>query len=207
MKGLADMSVRRPIATGMVLVSVLVLGVIAFMRLPLAFFPDLDFPAVFVTVPYPNSSPQQIEERIVKPIEEALATLPGVTKLSSRASADEGSVQIFFDWGETVDVARMKKAEKIDEVRAELPDDVEQIFINTFSTTQFPVVEARISAPGIDLSGNYDLLEKRVVNRITRIPGVAKVELNGVEPREVRINLRLYKVAARRRPRRPDPHR
>ena len=195
MKGLADMSVRRPITTGMVLVSVLVLGVIAFMRLPLAFFPDIDFPAVFVTVPYPNSSLQQIEERIVKPIEEALATLPGVTKMSSRASADGGSIQIFFDWGETVDVARMKTAGKVDEVRSELPDDIEQIFINTFSTTQFPVVEARISAPGIDLSGNYDLLEKRVVNPITRIPGVAKVELNGVEPSEVRINLRLYKIA------------
>ncbi len=101
MKGLADMSVRRPTTTGMVLVSVLVLGVIAFMKLPLAFFPDIDFPAVFVTVPYPNSSPQQIEERIVKPIEEALATLPGVTKMSSQASADDGSIQIFFDWGES----------------------------------------------------------------------------------------------------------
>ena len=67
--------------------------------------------------------------------------------------------------------------------------------INTFSTTQIPVVEARISAPGIDLSGNYDLLEKRVVNPITRVPGVAKVELNGVEPNEVRINLRLGKIA------------
>ena len=194
MKGIADISVRRPITTGMVLVSVLVLGVIAFTRLPLAFFPDLDFPAVFVTVPYPNSSPQQIEEQIVKPIEEALATLPGVTKMSSQANADQGSIQGFFDWGETVDIARMKTAEKIDEVRSELPDDIEQIFINTFSTTQIPVVEARISAPGIDLSGNYDLLEKRVVNPITRVPGVAKVELNGVEPNEVRINLRLYKI-------------
>ena len=146
-------------------------------------------------MPYPNSSPQQIEEQIVKPIEEALATLPGVTKMSSQANADQGSIQGFFDWGETVDIARMKTAEKIDEVRSELPDDIEQIFINTFSTTQIPVVEARISAPGIDLSGNYDLLEKRVVNPITRVPGVAKVELNGVEPNEVRINLRLYKIA------------
>ena len=195
MTGLAGISVRRPIATTMVLVSVLVLGVISFFRLPLAFLPDIDIPVVFVSVPYPNSSPQQIEERIVKPIEEALATLPGVTKMSSSANADGAFTQLFFDWGEAVDIARMKTAEKIDEVRPELPDDIEQISINTFSTTQFPVVQARISAPGIDLSGNYDLLEKHVVNPITRIPGVAKVELNGVEPNEVRINLRLYKIA------------
>ncbi|HSF20360.1 MAG TPA: efflux RND transporter permease subunit [Vicinamibacteria bacterium] len=198
MTSLAGTSVRRPIATAMVLVSVLVLGVIALYRLPLAFLPDLDFPAVFITVPYPNSSPRQIEEQIVKPIEEALATLPGVTKLSSQADADQASVQLFFDWGEAVDVARMKVAEKIEEIRPDLPDDVDQLFINTFSTTQIPVVEARISAPGVDLSGNYDLLEKRVVNPIRRIPGVAKVELNGVEPREVRINLRLYRIAEHR---------
>jgi len=179
----------------MLLVSVLVLGVIALLRLPLAYLPDLDFPGVFINVPYPNASPRQIEEQILKPVEEALATLPGVKKMSSQADADQATVQLFFDWGETVDVARMKVAEKIDEVRPDLPDDVEQIFINTFSTTQIPIVEARISAPGVDLAGNYDLLEKRVVNPISRIPGVAKVELNGVAPREVRINLRLYKIA------------
>lgn len=79
--------------------------------------------------------------------------------MSSSANADGAFTQLFFDWGEAVDIARMKTAEKIDEVRPELPDDIEQISINTFSTTQFPVVQARISAPGIDLSGNYDLLK------------------------------------------------
>ena len=58
---MAALSVSRPVATTMVLVSVLVLGLISFTRLPLAFLPDIDFPGVCVTVPYPNSSPQQTE--------------------------------------------------------------------------------------------------------------------------------------------------
>ncbi|MFQ5792689.1 MAG: efflux RND transporter permease subunit, partial [Acidobacteriota bacterium] len=63
-RGLAGISVRRPIATFMVLVSLLVLGVISFWRLPLAFLPEVDFPGIFITVPYPNSSPSQIEREI-----------------------------------------------------------------------------------------------------------------------------------------------
>ena len=196
MKSLAGLSVKRPVTTIMVLTSVLVLGVISFAKLPLAFLPEVDFPAIFISVPYPNSSPEQIEKEIVKPLEETLATLSGVRKMSSNATADEASVQLDFNWGDSLDVVRMKVAEKIDEVRPELPSDIQQIFINTFSTSQIPVVEARISAPGIDLSQNYDLLEKRVVNPLQRVPGIAKVELNGVEPREVRINLRLNKIAA-----------
>ncbi len=196
MKGLAGASVRRPITTLMFLVSLLVLGVISFVKLPLAYLPDVDFPAIFISVPYPNSSPAQIEKEIVRPLEEAMATLSGVKKMSSTASADEASLQLDFNWGDSLDVIRMKVAEKVEEVRRDLPADVEQVFINTFSTSQIPVVEARISAPGIDLSQNYDLLEKRIVNPLQRVPGVAKVELNGVEPREVRINLRLHKIAA-----------
>jgi HAE1 family hydrophobic/amphiphilic exporter-1 len=196
MKSLAGLSVKRPVTTIMVLVSLLVLGAISFARLPLAFLPEVDFPAIFITIPYPNSSPAQIEKEIVKPLEEALATLSGVRKMSSSANADEATLQLDFNWGDSLDVVRMKVAEKVEEIRPELPADIQQIFINTFSTSQIPVVEARISAPGIDLSQNYDLLEKRVVNPLQRVAGVAKVELNGVEPREVRINLRLNKIAA-----------
>ncbi len=124
MKSLAGLSVKRPVTTIMVLMSVLVLGMISFAKLPLAFLPEVDFPAIFISVPYPNSSPEQIEKEIVKPLEETLATLSGVRKMSSNATADEASVQLDFNWGDSLDVVRMKVAEKIDEVRPELPADV-----------------------------------------------------------------------------------
>ena len=195
---LPRLAVSRPVTTAMVLLSLLVLGGISFSRIPLAYLPDVDFPGVFVTVPYPNASPGQIEREIVQPLEEALATIPGARRLSSTATADSADLQLQFTWGETVDVARAKVFEAVEDARPDLPSDVREIYVNTFSTTQIPIVEARISAPGMDLSANYDRLERRIADPIRRIPGVARVDLNGVEPREVRINLRLDRLAAHR---------
>lgn len=195
---LPRLAVNRPVTTAMVLLSLLVLGGISFSRIPLAYLPDVDFPGVFVTVPYQNASPRQIEREIVQPLEEALATIPGARRISSTATADSANLQLQFTWGETVDVARAKVFEAVEDARPELPDDVREIYVNTFSTTQIPIVEARISAPGMDLSANYDRLERRIADPIRRVPGVARVDLNGVEPREVRINLRLDRLAAHR---------
>ncbi len=195
---LAELSVHRPVATFMGLVSLVVLGAVAVMRLPLAFLPTVDAPFIAISVPYPNSSPTQVEREVVKPLEEALATLSGVKKLTSTASADSAQIQLQFSWGQSIDMIRLKVGEKIDQVRKDLPADVERIDIQTFNTATIPVVEARVAAPGIDLSRNYDLLEQRVVNPIKRIPGVARVELNGVAPREVRIELLLDRVRAHR---------
>ncbi len=195
---LPRLAVGRPVTTAMILLSLLVLGVISFGRIPLAFLPEVDFPGVFVSVPYPNSSPAQIEREIVKPLEEALATIPGTRRITSSATADGANLQLNFTWGETVDVARAKVFEAVEDARDQLPADVREIHVNTFSTTQIPIVEARISAPGIDLTANYERLERRIADPIRRVPGVARVELSGVEPREIRINLRLDQVAAHR---------
>ncbi len=195
---LPRLSVNRPVTTAMLLLSLLVLGGISFPRIPLAFLPDVDFPGVFVTVPYENASPRQIEREIVRPLEEALATIPGARRIYSTATADSAQLQLQFTWGETVDVARAKVFEAVEDARPQLPPDVRKIQVDTFSTTQIPIVEARISAPGMDLSANYDRLERRIADPIRRIPGVARVELNGVEPREVRIDLRLDRLTAHR---------
>lgn len=195
---LPRLSVNRPVTTAMLLLSVLTLGAISFTRIPLAYLPDVDFPAVFVTVPYPNSNPLQIEREIVRPLEEALATIPGARRINATATADQAQLQLDFTWGETVDVARAKVFEAVEDARPDLPTDVREVFVNTFSTTQIPIVEARISAPGLDLSANYERLERRIADPIRRVPGVARVDLSGVEPREVRINLRADRIAAHR---------
>lgn len=195
---LPRLSVNRPVTTTMLLLGVLTLGAISFTRIPLAYLPEVDFPAVFITVPYPNSNPLQIEREIVRPLEEALATIPGSRRINATATADEARLQLDFTWGETVDVARAKVFEAVEDARPDLPTEVREVFVNTFSTTQIPIVEARISAPGMDLSANYERLERRVADPIRRVPGVARVDLSGVEPREVRIDLRTDRIAAHR---------
>jgi len=195
---LAELSVHRPVTVFMGLVSLVVLGGVAVTRLPLAFLPTVDAPFISIAVPYPNSSPSQVEREIVKPLEEALSTLSGVKKLTSTANADSAQINLEFSWGQSIDIVRLKVGEKIDQIRKDLPADVERINVQTFNTAQIPVVEARVSAPGLDLSRNYDLLEQRVVNPIRRIPGVARVELNGVAPREVKVDLILDRVKSHR---------
>jgi HAE1 family hydrophobic/amphiphilic exporter-1 len=178
----------------MVLLCVMVVGGIAMARLPLAFLPNVDIPFISINIPYPNSNPTQIEKQITKPVEEVLATLPGVKRLASTSTADGAELQIEFHWGHDLDIVRMQVSEKIDQVRGSLPPGIGQILIASFNTSDIPVVEGRIAAQGVDLSQNYDLLESRVMNRIRRIPGVAKVELNGVAPREIYIDLILDRV-------------
>lgn len=193
---LPKMAVSRPVTTLMALVSVLVLGGVAWSRLPLAYLPDVDAPFIGIQIPYPNSNPTQVEKEITKPVEEALATLSGVKKLRSRSTADGSEINMEFDWGKNLDIVRMQVGEKMDQVKPTLPTGVGQVLIFSFSTSDIPVVEGRIAAEGVDLSQNYDLLEARVVNRIRRVPGVARVQLEGVGPREISIDLVLDRIKA-----------
>ena len=191
---LPRLAVKRPITTAMLLASVLLVGAIAVVRLPLAWLPEIDAPFIGVEVTYPNSHPRQVEKEITKPIEEALATLSGVKKMTTTSRADGAQIILEFDWGQELDVVRMKVSEKIDQVRASLPDDVVNVVIFSFNTSDIPVVQGRIAATGVDLSQNYDLLETRVVNPLRRVPGVARVDLNGIKPPELFIDLKLDKV-------------
>ncbi len=191
---LSRLAVKRPITTAMLLISVLVMGGIALARLPLAFLPEVDAPFIGVEIPYRNSNPQQVEKEIVKPVEEILATLSGVKTLNSEAGPDQASFWLEFDWGQELDIVRMQVSEKIDQVKPELPDDIGEVVIFSFNTNDMPVVEARIAAQGVDLSENFDLIEGRILNRLRRVPGVAKVDLDGVAPREIDIGLILEKI-------------
>lgn len=195
---ISKLCVKRPVATFMVFISFLILGSIAIYKMPLAFLPTLDWPEMWVWVPYPNSSPTYIEKNIIKPIEEMLSTLSGLKKIRATATPDEASFQLTFDWGKKLDMARVQVDEKLDIARRDLPDDVERIYVFNFNTDDIPIVQARISAPGIDLSKNYDLLDKRIANRIRRIPGIAKVDLHGVHPKEINIYLILDKIKEHR---------
>ena len=191
---LPTLAVRRPITTAMILVSVLLVGAIAFYRLPLAFLPTVDAPFMMVQIPYPNSPPIQIEKEITKPVEEILSTLSGVKSLNSTTSADGANFFLEFTWGQEIDVIRMKVSEKMDQVEPTLPPDIGPILIFSFNTNDIPVVQGRIAAEGVDLSQNYELLEARILNPLRRVNGVARVDLNGVEPRELFVDLILDKI-------------
>jgi len=191
---LPRLAVHRPITTAMLLLSILVFGTIAWKRLPLAFLPEVDVPFIGVQIPYPNANPLQIERQITKPVEEILSTLSGIKRMRSNSDADGAWINLQFNWGEDLDIVRMQVSEKIDQIEPELPEGIGKILIFSFSTSDIPVVEGRISAEGVDLSESYSLIEARILNRLRRVPGVARVDIDGVAPQEIFIDLVLAKV-------------
>lgn len=195
---LPELAIKRPIAVLMLLTSLIVLGAVAMFKLPLAFLPESEDPQLWVMVPYPNATPQQIERLIVRPLEEGLGAVRGVKGMFSNCDRDAGRIRLQFDWGADLSLAKIEVREQIDRIRSELPDDVQRILISSnwnARESDSPILEGRLSS-ALDLSESYDLLERRIVNPLERIPGVAQVRLDGVNPKEVRINLRLRDLEA-----------
>jgi HAE1 family hydrophobic/amphiphilic exporter-1 len=191
---LSELCIRRPVATLMLIISMLVLGWVSLYKLPLELFPRLDFPFIGVYVPYPNAIPSQVEEEIAKPLEEVLSTLGGVREIFSNSSSDDCFVGVEFFWGREVDVLRLEVREKVDQIKSELPSDIRDISIFTFNSADSPVMVGRISAKGRDLSGSYDLIEKKIINPLKRVQGVGQVNIDGVAPKEVSVYLHMDKI-------------
>ncbi len=190
---LPELAIKRPVTTLMVLVSIVVLGIVALTRLPLAFMPDITEPELFIQLPYDNASPEQVERMIVRPVEDAVGSVRGLQSMWSRCGSDGGRIRLEFSWDTDMHLARVEVWERIDRIRGELPDDVGDIQVSTnwdSRDADSPVLEGRLSSPR-DLSESYDLLERKIIRPLERVPGVAQVRLDGVNPREVRINLRV----------------
>ena len=188
-------ALRRPVTTVVVFVALAMVGLIASRLLPLEKFPDIEFPGIFIQIPYEGSTPEEIERLITRPVEEALATLSGVEQMFS--SSSEGQSQIFlqFAWDQSMGAKGIEARAKVDGIRHLLPDDVRRIFVFTGSLGDQPVLQLRISSER-DLSDSYDLLDRLLKRRLERIDGVSRVDLHGVDPREIRILMKPDLLAA-----------
>jgi len=132
---LPELAIKRHVTTLMVLVSLVVLGLVALVRLPLAFMPDVEEPQLFVILPWDSASPEQVERMVVRPVEDALGSVKGVTSMWSRCGTDGGRIRLGFDWGADLQVARVDIWEKIDRVRRDLPDDLGDIQVSNGAPT------------------------------------------------------------------------
>ena len=187
---IATLAVRNPVTVSMIFVCIVVMGAIAVTRIPLMLMPQLDAPIMFVSARYPNATPSQILESITKPIEEALATVPGVRRMSSRSSPDEMFIHIWCGMSADISMIRSDIHEKIERIRGDLPEDLRQVRILNFSTDDIPILEGTLTA-NRDLRVNYDFLDSRVKKPLERIPGVGEVNVWGTDRKQVDIYLRL----------------
>ncbi len=192
---ISELSLRRPVTTMMVFLCLVVLGGISAKMIPLEQFPDVQFPGIFINVPYPGSSPAEVERIITRPIEEVLGTVSDVKEMQSTSREGGTNIMLFFDWETDVSIKAIQVREKLDGIRDELPSDVERYFINMFSTSDDALLEYRISTTR-DLSNSYEMLDRNLKQRLERIDGVGKVDVFGVERKEVRIELISDRLSA-----------
>ena len=181
-----EVALRRPVTTVVVFVALGFIGLLASRLLPLEKFPDIEFPGIYIQIPYEGSTPEEIERLITRPVEEALATLSGVEIMSSESSDDQAQIELQFDWDEDMGAKGIEARAKIDAIRDQLPSDIRRFFIFTGSTSDQPVLQIRISSDR-DLSNSYDMLDRLLKRRIERLDGVSRAELQGVDQREIRV--------------------
>ncbi|MEO7324971.1 MAG: efflux RND transporter permease subunit [Dokdonella sp.] len=193
---LAELSMKRPVTAIMFFVTMVVIGLIAAFKLPLEKFPAIDAPFVAVQIPYPGSTPAEIERTITRPVEEALATLPGVKRMNSTSDAESAQIFLEFNWGESVAIKAVQAREKIDAIRADLPSDIQRYFVQKFSTSDEAVLQLRIASTSVDLSNAYELIEREIKRPLERIPGVANIDISGIGRPEVQIELSSDRLSA-----------
>ena len=193
---LVELSLKRPITAIMFYVSMVAIGLIASVRLPLEQFPEVNFPFMGVSIPYPGSTPQEVERSITRPVEETLATLPGIKEMNSTSRADGAEIQIqFTDFDRDVAISANEARSRIDALRKDLPADLQRYYVQRFSPSDQPFLQIRF-ASNRDLRTEYAMIERLFKRRIERIPGVASVEITGASPSEIEIAINPASLAS-----------
>ncbi len=192
---LSRFSVHHPIFTIMVVLIVLILGGVSLTRLPINLMPDITYPTLSVFANYENASPEEIEELLTRPIEEAMSAVPGVEEVTSISSEGTSNVRMSFIWGTDLEAAANDIRDRLDRVISRLPDAVERPTLRKFDLASFPILI-------LGASSNLDpLLMRRIIDdqikiRLERLPGVAAITVRGGLDREIHVNLYADKIKA-----------
>jgi hydrophobic/amphiphilic exporter-1 (mainly G- bacteria), HAE1 family len=188
-------ALRRPVTTLMTFIAIALIGLIATRLLPLELFPDIRFPGIQVTIPYAGSTPEEVEQLITRPAEEAIATLSGIKEIRSTSSETGAELVVFFQWDRDPAAVGFEVRTKLESIRHEFPPTANRILTQMFAAGDDRVLAVRISSQE-DLTRQYDTLDRYLKRPLERLDGVARVSLEGVEPLELRILVDPVRLAA-----------
>jgi multidrug efflux pump len=192
---LSSMSIRRPVFASVMSFTILLFGIIAFTRLPVREYPDIDPPIISVTTFYRGASPAVIETEITNVLEEQFATLEGVKTLRS-SSREQGSViTIEFELTRVVDEAANDVRDRVSRVRSMLPREIDDPVISKVDANAQAIVWLALSSDrhsGLELS---DVADRILKERIQRLPGVGSVLIAGERKYAMRVWLDPLRMA------------
>ncbi len=185
---LSDLSIKRPVMMSMILVVFLLFGFIGYNNLPLTLMPKFNMPVVTVQTVYAGSGPLEVESQITKKIEDEVAALSLIEKITSYSMENVSIVMLQFDFGKDENVALREVKDKIDQILNDLPDGADQPIVQKVDISETPIMNIVMDAdlPATEL---YTLADNKVKDRLSQVKGVGKVDVIGGEEREIRVEL------------------
>jgi hydrophobic/amphiphilic exporter-1 (mainly G- bacteria), HAE1 family len=192
---LSSVAIKRPVFTVMITVAILVLGFVGYGRLGSDLFPDVSFPVVAVTVPYPGASPAEVEAQLAKPIEDAVVGINGLDRLRSFSREGLSTTLVLFTLDTDVVTAATEVRERVSQARAKFPDDAKEPIIARFDVSAAPIMTYVVKGEG-SLSRLRKYTEDEIRTSLEQVPGVAKVEVLGGATEEIQVDLRRERLEA-----------
>ena len=186
---LPEFGVKRPVTNLMIFLGIIIVALYSLSKLGIDLMPEIEPPIISVITTYEGASPEDVEIRVSEPLENQLATTPGIDKITSRSLEGVSVVSLKFIWGTNLDGASNDIRDRIEQAKRflpDIPDEIENPFIFKFNTAMVPVlyigITAKESYPEL-----YDLIDKRVGDPLRQLPGVGTVQLNGGLERQINI--------------------
>ena len=178
----------------LMLIIIIFFGIYSYRTLPKELFPDIYIPTVMVQTLYYGNPPIDIENIITRPIEKEIESIKGVKKISSNSMQDVSMIFVEFNTDVDINEALQEIREAVDKAKGEIPDDVKDsdMIISDIDFSEFPIIF-------INLSGDYSVNELKTYaeyleDEIEMVPEISKVELSGLNEREVKINVDLHRM-------------
>ena len=194
---LSDVSIKRPVFATMMMLALVTLGIFSYNRLAIDQWPDITFPFIVVETPYPGAAPETVERDVTRKIEEAVNPIAGVRQLTSTSTEGLSFVLIEFELNVNDMDAQQDVRSKVDQIRDELPDDIETPRVLRFDPKDIPIVSLALRSDARSLRELTNLADETIRKALEGVEGVGQVTLVGAEKRAITVELDPEKLAAR----------
>lgn len=193
---LPEFGVKRPVTNIMIFSAIIILALYSLTRLGIDSMPEIEPPSISVISVYEGASPEDVEIKVSEPLENQLATTPGLEKITSRSLEGLSVVTLKFIWGTNLDEASNDIRDRIERAKRflpDIPDEMDTPFIFKFNTAMFPILGVGITAQQ-SYPELFDMVDKRVGDPLRQLPGVGTVQLNGGLERQINIWIDRHKL-------------
>ena len=182
---LSDFSIKRPVFTLVMMFLIIILGAVSFTRIPITLIPELNPPIGVVVTNYPGASPTEVSEKVTKPLEANLSTLPGIKSIQSNSQEGSNFILLEFDWSTDIDDVQSDIMQRIDQTP--IPDDSNDPRFLKFDPSQFPILQ--LSLRSSDPDADVRVVAEELETELRQTDGVASVNISGSLIEEIQIEL------------------